>query len=228
MTDSTPKSNERSMSMVEALAKLKLLYTRAGKACVGKSFCHVCIGQDTLPPGYTSIEDYNRDVQSEFDKIIAIFNEVEALQKAINLSNATTEVTIGGSKYTISEALAIKNSFNSDRASAFKFRASFVNTLKDGFNAAIKDMEIASQKMREQIQDTIDNLAENDASAVETDPKIKPFIDQIESTSKPVLYNPLGIEKKYKDTFTDVEDFILAVDVAITTTNASNIIKYKV
>lgn len=100
--------NTEKMTVHRALAELKTLDDRIHKAIAGAYYCFANKHSNTKVNG-VGIDDFVATIQDNYKSVKALINRRNAMKKAVVLSNATTDVEIGGVKYRVAEAIEMKN-----------------------------------------------------------------------------------------------------------------------
>lgn len=96
------------MNVHKALSERKMLEKRLGSDISTGIYC-VANKHSNQKIAGVSIEEFKQHMQSDYDKVVNEIIRYNALNKAITLSNAQTIVEINGEKYTVAEAIAMKN-----------------------------------------------------------------------------------------------------------------------
>lgn len=96
------------MTVHKALAELKTLDDRINSEITGSIFvkanCH-----NNMKIFGKSVEDFRADTTSSLQSVMALIERRNALKRAVVLSNAVTKVEIGGTEYTVAEAIEMNN-----------------------------------------------------------------------------------------------------------------------
>lgn len=103
------------MNIQEALAKKKILENRLSEL-KGQKLLYVTAATEvaTTVNGYKR-EDIENKLKSNFDSMRHLISNLRELKCAINMSNATTKITVAGKEYTVADAIARYNSISSER-----------------------------------------------------------------------------------------------------------------
>lgn len=96
------------MTVHKALAELKILGDRINKTIYDGVYCGAN-KHSNKKIGGIPIEDFEKNIQSNYDKVMDLINRHQALKRAVTLSNAVTKVEICGKEYTVAEAIWMKN-----------------------------------------------------------------------------------------------------------------------
>ena len=96
------------MSVHKALAELKVMDSRIKKAIVDSTFITANKHSNEKINGM-SISDFKETIRSSNQKVNDLIKRQNAMKRALTLSNATTTVTINSEKFTVAEAIYMKN-----------------------------------------------------------------------------------------------------------------------
>lgn len=100
--------NTEKITVHRALAELKTLDARIQKAINGACYCFANKHSNTKVNG-VEIDEFVTTMKDNYKSIRSLINRRNAMKKAVVLSNAVTEVEIGGVKYRVAEAIEMKN-----------------------------------------------------------------------------------------------------------------------
>ncbi len=96
------------MTVHKALAELKTLDDRINSEITGSVFVKANRHNNTKIFG-KSVEDFRADTTSSLQSVMALIERRNAMKRAVVLSNAVTKVEIGGTEYTVTEAIEMNN-----------------------------------------------------------------------------------------------------------------------
>lgn len=96
------------MTVHKALAELKILNDRINKTILDGVYCGAN-KHSSKKIGGIPIEEFQKNIQSNYDKVTDLINRYQALKRTVTLSNAVTKVEICGKEYTVAEAIWMKN-----------------------------------------------------------------------------------------------------------------------
>ena len=197
------------MTVHEALSKLKVLNKRV-------YFCDniwlaTSKANDKKVNGY-DVEDIKSTILSNYDKSIALIEEINAIKRAISKYNAETIITVGGKEMSVAEAIYMKDY-------GIEHKKDLLSALSNAYNTAQK--ELLARNGRE-----LDDRAEKFVSAT-FGSKDKASSDEVEKAMKSfkennmtVLIDPLKIADKISALRDEIDAFESSVDSAIQVANA--------
>lgn len=135
------------ISITRALAELKRIEERLQVAIADGVFVGVTVGKDTkqrMLSGVDSIEQAKRRIQSSIDTIEHLVARRDELKSRIVMSNAVTQITLGGKTMTVAEAIETKRTNTS--------RKELVNAMKRQLNASNATIQTNNLKVEAQIE----------------------------------------------------------------------------
>ena len=142
-----------------------------------------------------------------------LINRRKALKKAVVLSNAQTMVTIGGTEYTVAEAIEFKN-----------HGLQFETHLSAIMGAQYKK---AQAEINKQNGKDLESGADQYVTAIYGQKEGKTNTDDIEKLRKEFLdansyemVDPIDIQKKVEEISTRADEFMAEVDSALSVSNA--------
>lgn len=206
-------ANKETMTVHKALCELKILDDRILKAIQA---CQIVGVKKTVARviGSKTVDQFKADEIANYTSAADLIKRYNAIKRAVALSNATTEVVIGGEKYTVAEAIAMKNHGLTHKT---LLRNRIANTLTDAEYTIKRNNDQAEIKADEHIQknfgtkDTAklpDLIAERqrylESISVE-------LVDPLEGGAKQILEN---LDK-------EISDFTVEVDAALSVSNAT-------
>lgn len=200
------------MTVHKALSELKLLDDRINKVVTTSIFC-AATKHSNEKIGGVPIEEVKKGMQGSYDKAMDLINRRKALKKAVVLSNAQTMVTIGGTEYTVAEAIEFKNH-------GIEFETNL---------SAIMDAQYrkAQAEINKQNGKDLESRADQYVTAIYGQKEGKTNTDDIEKLRKEFLdansyemVDPLDIPKKVEEMSSRAAEFMAEVDSALSVSNA--------
>lgn len=195
------------ISITRALAELKLLDSRIEKATNDIKFA-VCVTKKT---------NYNIDKNTFTSQTVAkhqslmdLITRREKLKAAIMKSNATTLVKIGTKEMSVSEAIEMKHTI--------KYKEDLVNVLRRQRAQVTQECEAHKTKVKQAIDANITQICSRD---VKPDPStIQDLTDMMWKNDPVEILDPIGLDKTIEALTTEIEDFRLNVDFALSESNS--------
>lgn len=203
------------MNVHKALAELKILESRISSAISDATFCVANKATNNKISGI-SVKDYEGVIQGHWDKINDLITRKTAIKKAVQLSNATTEVEINGQKMTRVEAIEMKNH-------GLNFKKELLRKLKYQYTNAVNKIDSENREVEKRADNYITNLlgSRENAKGEEADAARKSFIEN----NQFVLLDPIKIREKIDALQAEIDAFMAEVDSVLSVSNSLTVIE---
>ncbi len=199
----------QTMSIHRALSELKTLNERIAKAI--KEADYVATDRkSTQKIKGLSIEDYEKTIQSGFDKAVSLIERRIYLKDAIVQSNAMTEVIVAGETMTVAKAIERKTSIENEE----KLVASMIEARRTAINKLTKENDSLPKRLEEYLTAILGSKENTKKEEVEL--HTKAFMERNEY----VLIDPLKINKRIEELDEKVASFKAEVDAVLSESNA--------
>lgn len=202
---------QEKMTIHKALAELKVLDKRITDAMFAATFVANKKNNQDKVCGVTP-KAFDESALAAFDKITDLIKRRNAIKDAVNVSNATTKVEIGGKSYTVVEAIDKKNH-------GMEYYATLRNTLCAQLGRAKSELEKANSQLQQKAEQFVTGLMGNKETAAkseEYDLSVKTYI----KSNTVEMLDPIGIEKKITELDDLINSFMPEVDAALSVSNA--------
>ena len=205
--------NKQTMSLHRALAELKF-YDDKIKRATEQNFVYANKKSNDKIAGKT-IEECKQQIKGGFASYYALTENQRRIKAAVVLSNANTNVKIGGQEYTVAEAIERKAKLHHDE--------SFLYHLKLQFNIHKKKVEDENSKLPEKLEGYLQSiLGEKDKRTVED---IAAHTKAFEDRNKYELIDPCDIAKQIEKLEESITSFKTEVDYILSESNATTFIE---
>lgn len=200
------------MTVHKALAELKTLDSRIQKAVRQGVYVTCKRHSDTKISG-VNVSDYcTKTMQAGYDSAVDLIRRRNAIKRAVVLSNAKTEVVVAGERYTVAEAIDMKNhGLDGD--------VLLLSTMESQYAAVVHNINQNSG-------DILQKKAENYVAGmfggkdkVDGEEAKKQMADYITANTYEQV-DPLRIQDKIKALDEHISAFMAEVDGALSTSNA--------
>ena len=200
------------MTIHKALAELKILDGRIKKEIQNGSFCAANKHSNDKINGIP-IEDFKKAAQGTYDKVTDLIKRQEAIKRAVTLSNAQTHVDIVGEKYTVAEAIWMKNH-------GIELESMLINTMGSQY-------KFAQAEVNRQNGNNLEERADQYVTAIYGQKEGKTATADIEKVRKDFLesnsyeiIDPINVPEKLEALRKKIDDFMTEVDSALSVSNA--------
>lgn len=202
---------KETMTIHKALAELKVLDSRISGAILDSSFVAAKKNNQEKVFGKT-VSKFKEDAISNYDKACDLIRRRNAIKDAVNVSNANTEVEIGGKTYTVVEAIDKKNH-------GMDYYITLRDILKQQLGKHTAELEKHNAGLQQKAEQFVVGMMGNrDAktNGEEFDKAVNLYI----KSNTVELIDPLDIEKKIKELDDMINSFLPEVDAALSCSNA--------
>lgn len=200
------------MTIVRALTQIKLLQKKFDKECAGLELVSIKLGQKLKRPfNSESEEDFVKKAVSQYDSINSIMSRITVIKTAIDKSNSTTIVKIGGKDMTVQEALVEKKYVLLKKQLLRKLQEIKKDSL-DSLSESEENIQERCDKYREELcgGGNKDNKKNDD---------IEDSVKAFSEAFKVSLVDPCQIDTKIKELDDWIEVFLSNVDFVLSESN---------
>lgn len=203
----------RTMTVTEGLVELKTLDKRINKA--RENVWVTCGKKKSDEVQGIKKADIEQAIKANYESILDLMENRAKIKSAIVKSNAETELTVGGERMTVAEAIERKTSIEYDKAllSRMATQYEFAKTQIDTQNHAL---EGSIEKMTQR-------LSESDKQNLATEQKA--LAEAYMKDNEWGFVDPLDISTKIKDLDEQIDNFEANVDTALSLSNAVTMIE---
>ena len=201
------------MTVHKALCELKMLDKRINESIMTAEFCRANKHSNVKIDGWT-IEEYEAAAVSKYQSTMDMIIRRDAIKRAVVASNAATEVTIGGNRYTVADAVELR-----------RHGLSYRRTLLQAMTLQLKRVRSTiEQKNGEELTRAADMMVEvyygrqTDVKAITEEMKAtrEKFIE--DNTYE--LLDPIRVENRIRELDKEITAFETEVDSALSVSNA--------
>jgi hypothetical protein len=208
---SAASSDDTTMSITQALARLKLMRKRIDNTIDEAEFIKMRTKKSSF-----DIEEFSRHAKGSyqsFNDLVKMYNKMKA---AIVVSNATTTVNIGGKVYTVAEAV--------ERKRSIEFEKRLLDMMKMQYNEVKRSYEAHQASELARVERLLSVELGKDAK---TNPDtIKVLSDSFLAENKATIVDPLHLETLIKSTTEEIEMFETTVDYTLSESNGRTMISF--
>ena len=192
------------ISVTQALSELKLLRKRIESVTAHAVFTKVKKANDLLDAA-----KFATQATASYQSFTDLTTRYNALKSAIVLSNAITKVTIGGTEYTVADAVERKRSIEMEKQMLAVMKAQYALT-----DSEYERHQQAEQQRVERLLTT--ELAKDAKTNVEV---VQQLTTTFLAQNKATVLDPLGLADKIESLSKAIEDFETQVDYSLSESN---------
>ncbi len=205
------------MNIHKALAELKSLDKRIPNLIRECDYCVTNKVTNEKINGYT-IDEVRDLIKSDYQKIIDLMKRRDAIKRAVVASNAETEVTIAGVKYTVAVAIEMKNH-------GMDYKKLLLQCMTSDHVDCSKSLAANNgERLEKAADDYVANFYGSKEKAAKTEEAMA-MREQYIRQRKYELIDPLNVITKIAELSDEIEKFMSEVDGALSTSNANTTIE---
>lgn len=206
------------MTVHEALCELKVADKKISDAIMKGTFVTVNKKSNTKIKG-VSIDDYKGVMRSDYQRVEDLIERVDAIKKALSLSNAQTRITVGGVEMSVAEAIY-------EFQHGMDMKRLFVQRLETSLQKAETIIDKSNgEELDIRVENYITSLYSNKDKANAAD--IKASEEDFRDKNTLYLVDPLDIRKRINELKDVIDTFTSNVDSALQISNATTYIEFE-
>lgn len=199
---------KETMSVQRGLAELKLLSKRISDATSGARLMSIKVG-DKPVTGYKNDEEFSSLAKAKVDSVTDLIKRRNAIKGAIIVSNAITEVKVGGVSMNVAQAI--------DRKDSIELEKVWLYTLRNQYNQVMNEYQRKEDVFKSNLDKQLETLygKEGKAKGAENKEALKPFMD----IHEPHLVDPLNLKLMIEELQDSINVFEMEVDFTLSESN---------
>lgn len=206
---------KETMNVHKALIELNTLEKRIRNSIANAKFCVANRANNSKIDGI-EIAEFEKIAKADKQAIDDMMQRYQAIKRAIVLSNATTKVDIVGEKYTVAEAIYMKNH-------GFDFEVNLMATINQQYNRAVSQCNMKNDLVPQQAEDYVMGMYGGSDKNAKNSHQDK--IDEYIANNTYHLVDPIGVLDEYHTRSAKYDNFMAEVDAALSTSNAMTTIE---
>lgn len=210
------------MTVHRALVELKNIDKRIQDTIENTTFVSATKHGDKVVSGIP-LDDFKKNAVAAYSKIVDLVNRRNAIKAALSKSNAVTQINVGGTDYTVAEAIAMKQH-------GMELWAELRDQIKHQLDSAMVTINRNNSALDKAADDFITNVYGGKESAKSIDPEAleqarKGYIEARQYELRDGLDSRASSQRVVED-FTDmINTFNDEIDSALSVSNATTTIK---
>lgn len=210
------------MSLYRALALRKSTKQRIEKEIGSVKFVETTVGTSGTVSGI-SVASVEKTIQGNYDRIQALFENFNKLNKAITAANAgvTKDSTsikttvVNGEKMTLADIIQAKTYLH--------YMNMLLKAMSNQLTKAKMKIEMSAQIVSDRCDAFLANMGGGDKATLSKD-DVAAYSKQFHDNNDLRLVDPIGLENVVNDLCAKLEDFAVEIDARNSELNASTII----
>lgn len=204
--------NKRTMSIAQGLSELTMLSKKIDKIINNTMFCAMAKKKSKEVKNQRK-EDFQKDVKSSYESLQDLIENRRRIKNAIEISNATTIVTVGGIEMTVSEAI--------DRKRSLTIEEGLLSEMRNQYSICQNELDKTNEKVEMQGNAFIENMLGSEKS--KTEDALKLLNNYLEEHSYE-LVDPLNILKEIERLIEYVDTYSTEINYVLTESNVKTLI----
>lgn len=203
--------NTKTMTIHEALGEMKLLEKRIQKAVSDTTF--ITTKEDGIDKiNGVSLQEYTDMLKSKFDSIEDMIKLYLAINKAIQVSNLSTKVTICDKEYTVAEAIFMKQR-------GCDIMELLPNKIANNLITAQRKADLSNNELLDRAEHYILSMYSTKDIKNLSDEQKKTKDDFVKNHTVSIV-DPLKLSESSLEEINKQLDFMSKVDIALSISNA--------
>lgn len=210
------------MTVHKALAELKIIDERIHKAINSSEFIVTHKKSESKING-VPVKEFEKSMIANMQKVKDLINRRDAMKRAVVLSNAITEIDVMGKKYTVAEAIDMKNN-------GIDMRKALLESMAWGYNRALSMYnECSGKQLEEKANEYVQKILMSQGTNTEmsTPTQIQALHDSFVMNNEVEILDPNNIDEKMAELDTFIDDFNTELDSALSVSNALTTITFE-
>ena len=198
-----------SISIAQALSELKLLRRRMDNALAGEHFIMLKRKRDNV-----DATRFATEATAAYQSFTDLFSRYNAMKAAIVQSNAVTEVTIAGTKYTVAAAVERKRTIDIEK--------SLLETMRRQHTAVQREFEEHRKAEQIRVERLLQaELGKDTKTNVDT---VTSLMETFLAQNSAEILDPLGLAARIAALSKSIEEFETKVDWVLSESNGRTMI----
>lgn len=204
----------KKISLHRALSELKMLTERIDAATKNVVLVRANRKSNEKIDGMP-IEEFQKDMQSSYDKVISLIAYRNRLKALVVASNAQTTVKIGTVTMTVAEAIERKQSIQMEKE--------VVEKLRRQYHRAITQVTEANEALPEKLETYLINIL--GSKEKQSQDEVKLHTETFMKRNEYELIDPMNVKKIIETLTGQIEEFESDVDAVLSESNAITFIE---
>jgi hypothetical protein len=200
------------MTLYEALAKKKILEDQVHNTKNYRMIDKKLTYSDTTPTG-VQINEVKSAIQSAFSSSVSLLYNYIALKSAINDANASIQVEINGTSYSIANAIIRQRELDREEA-MYSRMLSNVNILRDDVNKT-NERYLSADEVSKYVSKILGD-SKKDQTLIDS------IVDKYKKEHQVELYDPLNTEELALNRLDEIKSFREQIHFVLTQANCNN------
>lgn len=182
--------------------------------------------EETTADNRISVEEFSKNAESAYQQITDLIERYQRLDAAIIASNAATWIETIYGKYTVADAIALRNRLKGEGVYSVdaSFESSIIEQFRKQYQNAIMVADAKNKNVERQAEEMRMSILGKDSKTKE----LKPLdvVDAYVKENTTEIIDPLGAKKKMQKLHEKIETWLSELNTRIKVSNATTIIEF--
>lgn len=208
-----------------ALAKIKTTEKRIHALLQDGVFVSSVVGQTQVTPSGRSVKDVSAEIRSNYDSVVALLDNYEALKLAVIRSNSgITKETSGLEETKIGDKVMLVAEIIAKQKYAMPLRKEFINTLTGQLNKVSREIERVNARVHDNLPNVLSNIA-NGSKETLSEAQVSSISETYYQNNSCFIVDPLKLQDTIKKLQKDYDEFMDEADSRLSEVNALKLIE---
>ena len=182
--------------------------------------------EETTADNRISVEEFSKNAESAYQQITDLIERYQRLDAAIIASNAATWIETIYGKYTVADAIALRNRLKGEGVYSVdaSFESSIIEQFRKQYQNAIMVADAKNKNVERQAEEMRMSILGKDSKTKELKP-----LDVVDAYVKEYtteIIDPLGAKKKMQELHEKIETWLSELNTRIKVSNATTFIEF--
>ena len=182
--------------------------------------------EETTADNRISVEEFSKNAESAYQQITDLIERYQRLDAAIIASNAATWIETIYGKYTVADAIALRNRLKGEDVYSVdaSFESSIIEQFRKQYQNAIMVADAKNKNVERQAEEMRMSILGKDSKTKE----LKPLdvVDAYVKENTTEIIDPLGAKKKMQELHEKIETWLSELNTRIKVSNATTFIEF--
>ena len=182
--------------------------------------------EETTADNRISVEEFSKNAESAYQQITDLIERYQRLDAAIIASNAATWIETIYGKYTVADAIALRNRLKGEGVYSVdaSFESSIIEQFRKQYQNAIMVADAKNKNVERQAEEMRMSILGKDSKTKE----LKPLdvVDAYVKENITEIIDPLGAKKKMQELHEKIETWLSELNTRIKVSNATTFIEF--
>lgn len=182
--------------------------------------------EETTADNRISVEEFSKNAESAYQQITDLIERYQRLDAAIIASNAATWIETIYGKYTVADAIALRNRLKGE--GVYSVDASFESSIIEQFRKQYQNAIMVADAKNKNIERQAEEMRMSILGKESKTKEFKPLevVDAYVKENTTEIIDPLGAKKKMQELHEKIETWLSELNTRIKVSNATTFIEF--